>query len=44
MPDDGTGIVLASDWDGTPREALVAGIRDILLASNSNPEVDTRSK
>ncbi len=44
MPDDGMGIVLASNWNGTPREALVAGIRDILLASDPSSDIDTQRR
>ena len=32
LPDDRIGIVLVSNWDGTPRENLVNGILDLLLA------------
>ena len=44
LPDDGIGIALVSNWDGTPREALVAGIRDILLASDPISDGDQQRK
>ena len=44
LPDDGIGIVLASNWDGTPRETLVAGVRDMLLDSDPISNVDSPRK
>ena len=34
LPDDGIGVVLASNWEGTPRETLVREVLDLVLASN----------
>jgi CubicO group peptidase (beta-lactamase class C family) len=31
LPDDGIGVVLASNWEGTPRETLVQGVLDLVL-------------
>jgi CubicO group peptidase (beta-lactamase class C family) len=33
LPDDAIGVVLVSNWEGTPRETLVNGIVDLLLPS-----------
>jgi hypothetical protein len=33
LPDDGIGIVLESNWDGTPREAIIKEILDLVLTA-----------
>jgi CubicO group peptidase (beta-lactamase class C family) len=33
LPDDGIGVVLASNWDETPREVLIEAILDMVLAN-----------
>jgi CubicO group peptidase (beta-lactamase class C family) len=33
LPDDAIGVVLVSNWEGTPRETLVNGIVDLVLPS-----------
>ena len=33
LPDDGIGVVLASNWEGTPREVLIEAILDMVLAN-----------
>jgi CubicO group peptidase (beta-lactamase class C family) len=34
LPDHGIGLVLASNWEGTPRETLVRDVLDLVLASD----------
>lgn len=41
MPDDGIGIVVVSNWEGTPRETLVRGLLDLLLAAGSTSDAQT---
>lgn len=34
LPDDGIGVALASNWEGTSRETLVQEVLDLVLASD----------